>query len=272
MFKDSNLVLFLLCLIPAVFYALTIFLHSPPFSIRLKSSFVYLYTGLLSVTILKIFFFLFPHIHDPFFLEQIGAFKIEEKEFKVMAPTILTVLTYAFVQVAFMEELSKWLAFKCSGYMRGITRKNLDHPYSTMFYCALTAAGFAILENTQYASQALAGEFGPSYTAENLLILRGMTSVVTHMICGLFMGYFISLGKGLSKLKQIGYNILGILSAVTIHGLYDFSIFWKELSKFSVEIKGITLHIPSIIIIACSLPIALLMSNHLKRRKAQIES
>ena len=263
MFRDSNIILFLLCLLPVILYSLTIFSNSPTLSIRLKTSFTYLYTGLLSVTLLQFVYFIFPHIHDTFFKSYVGNFDLREGHFEVFQPTFASLLMFAFIQVALMEELSKWIAFKCTDYMRGKRRKNLDHPYAIMFYSSLTAAAFSIVENVQYAQRAIVGEFG-DITAESVLTTRAVTSVIVHMICGLFMGYYIARSKGATPLKKVFFNILGICAATFIHGIYDMNWMKPGTEKDYYDILGFPIHISSAIIIAFSITIAFFMSWHLK--------
>lgn len=268
MFGDSNIILFLMCIIPVVFYSIAIFINSPSFSIRFKSSFTYLYTGLLSVTLLQFLHFLFPHVDDSFFTKYIGNFSLQDDKFIIYQPTLATLLAYTFVQVAFMEEISKWIAFKCANYMRGSRRKNLDHPYAIMFYSSLISAAFAIAENIQYAQRAMRGEFGELATAENVLTIRAISSVILHMACGLFMGYYIALAKGSTPIKKILYNIIGICAATFMHGIYDFAIMRPGAEKDSYKIFGyFEVSVPTTVIICFCLLVAFFMSYHLKHRE-----
>lgn len=269
MFSDSNIILFLLCLIPVILYSIIIFSNSPSFSIRLKTSFTYLYTGLLSVTLLQFIFFIFPHIHDTFFRINIETFDSFNGHFEIYQPTLASLLFFAFIQVALMEETSKWIAFKCTDYMRGKRRKNLDHPYAIMFYSMLISAAFSIVENIQYAQRAIYGEFG-HITAESLLVTRAISSVIIHMACGLFMGYYIARGKGASFSRRLLFNLIGIFAATFIHGIYDMNWMKPGTENDYYEIfKGFTIHISSAIIIGFSLAIAFIMSWHLKAIKQE---
>lgn len=264
MFEDSNILLFILCLIPVVLYSITLFANSPSFSIRFKTSFTYLYTGLLSVTLLQFIFFIFPHLHDIFFKVNIGNFNLLEGYFEIYQPTFASLLFYAFIQVALMEETCKWIAFKSTDYMRGKRRKNLDHPYAIMFYSTLVSAAFSIVENIQYAQRAMHGEFG-AITAESLLITRAVSSVIVHMACGLFMGYYIARGKGASFTRRLLFNLIGIFAATFIHGIYDMNWMKPGTEKDYYEIfSGFPIHISSAIIIGFSFIIAFLMSWHLR--------
>jgi len=268
MFEDNNIILFLMCIIPIVFYSIIIFANSPSFSIRLKASLNYLFIGLLSVTFLQFIHFIFPHLHDTFFKINLGDFTLKDKYFEVYQKTFNSLLLYAFVQVALMEEISKWIAFKCVDFMRGKRRKNLDHPYAIMFYCALVSAAFAISENIQYAQRTMMGEFGENTTPENVLIIRAVTSVIIHMSCGLFMGYYIALSKGVGLIIKFLYNIIGISAATFVHGTYDLN--WmkpgteKDYYNLFVDFP---IHVSSVIIISFSLIVAFIISQNLKHIK-----
>lgn len=267
MFSDSNILLFLLCLLPVALYSTFIFLFSPSLSIKFKTAFIYLYTGLLSVTLLQFIFFIFPHLHDKMFVNSEGGFELNGNVFEIYTPTLGTLLMFAFVQVALMEEMSKWIALKCAGYMRGNHKRSLDHPYAIMFYSALISAAFSIVENIQYAQRAAYGEFGPT-TPENVLAIRAVTSVIVHMACGLFMGYYIALAKNSNTIKKVLYNILGIGAATFMHGLYDFNWFKPNTENDYYEIlPNFPVHISSAIIILFSIVIAFFMAWNLKAMK-----
>lgn len=270
MFNDNNLILFLLCLLPVFIYSLIIHTNSPPFSIKPKTAFIYLYTGLLSVTLLQFIHFIFPHMHDLFLQIYVGPTIYNNQLFDMYKPTMGTLILFAFFQVAFMEELSKWIAFKCVDYMRGKRKKNLDHPYAIMFYSCLVGASFSIVENVQYAQRAMAGEFG-FVTPESLLTIRAVTSVVVHMACGLFMGYYIALAKGATKTKGYIYNGFGILFATLLHGIYDYNLMKENSESDYLNLIGINVHIASAVIIIFSLIGCYLMSRQLKKPKQPTE-
>lgn len=263
MFSDNNLILLLLCLFPVILYSLIIFANSPSFSIKLKTTFIYLYTGFLSVTLLQFIHFVFPHMHDLFLQKYIGDFDISTNTFIMYKSTIGTVLLFAFFQVALMEEFSKWLALKCVDYMRGKRKKNLDHPYAIMFYSCLIGASFSIVENVQYAQRAMVGEFGP-ITAESMLAVRAVTSVVIHMACGLIMGYYVARAKGESRIKKYIYNAYGLLSATFVHGIYDFNLMKENDASDFFNLFGVQMHTASVIIILVSLVSCFLMASNLK--------
>ena len=271
MFKENNIILFLLCILPILFYSLIISIYSPQQSIKPKTSFNYLYSGLLSITILQFISFVFPHLHDNFFQETVKNFKIKDETFSIIRPTLNTLLLFTFVQIALMEELSKWLALKCVDIVRGKRKKNLDHPYAIIFYSCLVSAGFAIVENIQYASSALQGALGHE-TPEKVLIIRAMSSVIVHMTCGIFMGYYIALSKGSKPAKKILYNSIGIFIATFMHGIYDFNWLKPGSEKDYYDFfNSLPIHMSSLAIICFCLSITFMMAWHLKHINHEIK-
>lgn len=121
----------------------------------------------------------------------------------------ISIYFYAFIQVALLEEICKYASFKILD--RLIYHNNT--PVSTMFYCGVTSATFAAIENYSYIMK-----YGL-----DVIIIRGLSSVPMHMMCGLMMGYFISLGRyGIDKRFSKGaFTLIGILVGVTLHGFYD---------------------------------------------------
>lgn len=264
MFRDNNLLLFLFCILPIIIYSLLMFFNSPTLSIRLKTTFTYFYIGLLSITILQAIHFIFPHIGDLFFKSDNQQINANGFPFQVSQPTFNTLVFYTFIQIGLMEELSKWISIKAVDYMRGKRRKNLDHPYAIMFYCSIVGASFAVLENIQYVKRAMIGEFGPIQPFD-MLVTRGISSVIIHMCCGLFIGYYLALSKGFGRFKRILYNLIGIAAASFAHGLYDLA--WlspDSQNKYYNLFSTIPVHISSTLVIFFSLVMALLMSWHLK--------
>lgn len=125
--------------------------------------------------------------------------------------TSLGVLLYAFITIAFSEELSKYFFF----YRLTFKNPEFNEPYDGIIYSVMVALGFATLENIFYV-------FEHGYTTA---ILRMFTAVPAHATFGVLMGFFV----GLAKFRRFSlmYKILGLLSAVLFHGLYDFFLMNK---------------------------------------------
>lgn len=266
MFSNNNILAFLLSVLPALAYGFFIFAHAPKKSIHLSKLWIYTIIGFLSITFFHFFIFIFPDFQKPLFREFLGVAFLDNKLINIFVDTPLSVFFFAFVQVALLEELCKWTAFKSGDLIRG---KNAlrDHPYAIMFYTAMVAAGFAVIENTDYAIRAMKGGFGSDISMVYVLSIRNITSVIIHMICGIIMGYYIALGAKSLKADRIRFNIIGIVSAMILHGIYDFCLMYKPLSEQILNIGGFSVHWPSVVILLAGLTLAYFMANDLIYRK-----
>ena len=119
-------------------------------------------------------------------------------------------LTYSF---AFLEEISKILIF----YLFIFDNKHYDDLYDGVVYMSLIALSFAGLENIKYA-------FSESTVSNSisLAIMRDLTTIPLHVICGIVIGYFFSLGYFTEdKTKKIQNYSLAIIVSSFIHGSYN---------------------------------------------------
>jgi RsiW-degrading membrane proteinase PrsW (M82 family) len=217
-----------LAFIPVLIYIWIIWLTSPKKSINIRDSFLHFFSGIISVCFIYLFSSLFPNFQHP----------ISNLEW--------TLLVFSFCQVAFIEELSKFSAFIIGEKVKG-EQLIYDSPVATMFYCGITSLGFSFIENVAYAAQ-----FGGQ-----VLIMRSFIAMLLHFIAGMIMGYWISLSRIPTKLKNRSpfelfcvnrpqikkyiYYFIGLLSAIFIHGLYDFNIFSKGhiTSNYLIIITGV---------------------------------
>lgn len=119
-------------------------------------------------------------------------------------------LTYIF---AFIEEVSKIAIF----FMFIFDNKHYDDIYDGVVYMALIALSFAGLENVKYA-------FSESTVTNSisLALMRDLTTIPLHVICGVVIGYFISLGYFTSNnIKKIQNYSLAFIVSTFIHGSYN---------------------------------------------------
>lgn len=206
----ENLPFILGVITPPLIYALIIYFSSPLKSLNWKSSLKAIAAGIASVTVVYTCNAFFPtwdawtYMFEPF-----------AQQFYVVAPK---------------EELSKFIAFTL---VIGAIYKEGDyaHPISYMFYFAMVGLGFALIENVGY---------GQRYGMD-VLYIRAFTATVTHMICGLLFGYWIGLGKivrskfqsrslmgiwlkNKPKLKSAIYTLMGFITAVSFHGLWNYNL------------------------------------------------
>ena len=98
-------------------------------------------------------------------------------------------------------------------------RKEFDEVTDGIVYTITASLGFAFFENLFY-----------SFGALSVLIIRGLTAVPLHAAASGIMGYFI----GKSKFQGNGSIMAGFILAVTIHGLYDFLLFYGGMTSFLV--------------------------------------
>ena len=121
----------------------------------------------------------------------------------------LKLIIYAFICVALIEEISKWIML----YVIGYNNIEYDETYDILLYGAFIGLGFALIENILYVIQ------GGVSTA----ILRAFTAVPMHTILGVIMGSLLGKSKEYPK-SNAKNRILSILIPVIIHGTYDYCI------------------------------------------------
>lgn len=136
------------------------------------------------------------------------------------------ILTYVW---AFIEELSKIAIF----FLFIFDNKHYDDIYDGLVYMMLIALSFAGLENIMYA-------FSENTISNSisLALMRDFTTVPLHVICGIVIGYFISLGS-FSKNKNKKYLnfLLAILIPSFIHG--TFNVLMNVLGNLNINYNSI---------------------------------
>ena len=145
---------------------------------------------------------------------------------------------YYFGQVAFIEEIAKLGIFLLFDRYRRKSQEVHDHPISTMFFVGMVSLGFAVIENIQYGVN--------SSDPIDTLWWRSITAVVGHMVFGLFMGYWIAMGKmgprfhdrslfdiiinKRKRLRNVVFTTVGLFTATILHGIYDLHIMINGLA------------------------------------------
>ena len=140
-------------------------------------------------------------------------------------------MTFAFVVIAFSEELVKYIFLRYALY----PRKAFNEPMDGIVYSVMISMGFATMENVLYV---VVNPTDSSH-AMQVGLMRMFTAVPAHAAFAITMGYFVGLAK-LHPERENLYLICGILGAILLHGLYDFFIFQK-LSRVLVVFTFITL-------------------------------
>jgi RsiW-degrading membrane proteinase PrsW (M82 family) len=245
-----------LAIIPVIIYLFIVYLTVPYKTLNIRMMLHYFIFGFFSVGMVIGFSYLFP------------------SWYKVKFDNFLVALLYAaFIQVALIEEISKFISFKITEKVRSIERNIImDQPISPMIYCGITALGFAFIENVKYAM-----DYGAT-----ILIVRSALSMILHFICGLIMGYWIALSRiekkdvgkhsifdylviKYNKFKIKIYTFIGIMCAVFIHGLFDFSI--DLLGPYAMAYSLLLLMLISFIAYVCFYDIYNKMPNKRTRSK-----
>jgi len=221
MILGFNISLFIGIIMIPLFYAFIVYLTSPHKSIEFKTGLQYMLAGFASVTLI------------PFIITLIPGWKSGSSP-----------LQETFFFIATREELVKLSLFLLIDKMRsGMGKK--DHPIGTMFYMCMVGLGFAIYENIQYIHM-----YG-----QQVLGVRLITATIAHMLFGMFMGYWIALGRintgkygnrsvfGIlmnknPKLKQYIYIFIGWLSAVCYHGLWNYNLVVSSNAYCIMDFKG----------------------------------
>ncbi len=138
------------------------------------------------------------------------------------------ILTYVW---AFIEEFSKIAIF----FLFIFDNKHYDDIYDGVVYMMLIALSFAGLENIMYA-------FSESTISSSisLALMRDFTTVPLHVICGIVIGFFISLGS-FSKDKTKKYINFGLAVLIPsfIHG--TFNVLMNLLGNLKIDYGNIIL-------------------------------
>lgn len=129
--------------------------------------------------------------------------------------SFIGILLYAFVGVAAVEELSKWVMTFIVGY----NNREFDEMYDGIVYAIFVSLGFAFIENIIYVIQT---------SSVNTALLRAVSAVPSHACDAIFMGYYLSIAKVYAlkknKDKEKKNILLSIAIPAVLHGIYDFCL------------------------------------------------
>jgi RsiW-degrading membrane proteinase PrsW (M82 family) len=287
MLEDSNILLFLIGVIPGLLYAFIIYLNSPMKTIKLKPSTFYLLFGMSSVFLVMLVHFIFPHYLDH--IDVIPISTIGVKGGVEWRPTVLSMINMTFVQIGLTEELSKAVIFFIATFYRQKTKVDEDHPFAIMFYVCMVSLGFALVENVDYiwrAFQTTQISTIANVSPEIVGVRRMVSAILAHMSFGLVMGYFFALTKKPLHGNSIDITVFnvwskhrtkirngllifgGIVISTLLHGLYDFNLsIGTKLDEFVVPIKDghYLFHMPSLKLVVSTLVITFFMGKNLMK-------
>jgi RsiW-degrading membrane proteinase PrsW (M82 family) len=154
----------------------------------------------------------------PVFFVQIG---LTDLLAKVNLSPLPKALIYWFLIIAFSEEFFKYLVIK----IKVINSPHLDEPIDIMLYMVIAALGFAALENVLYLFAPIGVTSFNELISRTLLVsfFRFIGATFLHTLCSAVIGYSLAISFCEVKRKHIIITC-GIISALLLHGLYDFSI------------------------------------------------
>lgn len=158
----------------------------------------------------------------PVFFVQIGLADLLEK---ANLNKMVTALIYWFLVISLSEELFKYLVVR----IKVINSEYLDEPLDVMLYMVIAALGFTAVENILYLFVPV-GELSFNDLVGRTLVIsmvRFIGATFLHTLCSATIGYYMTLSFCSAKNKII-YLLGGIFVAMTLHGLYDFSIMVLE--------------------------------------------
>lgn len=130
----------------------------------------------------------------------------------------------AFVLASIPEEASKMLLLWL--VLRG--NKHFDEKFDGIVYGACVALGFAAFENIGYLFNAGDEIYSVAFT-------RALLAVPMHFLCGVAMGYYISMSK-FYPYNSRRNMVLAYVVPMIVHGLYDFFLFLEPYLDDSIKL------------------------------------
>ncbi len=96
--------------------------------------------------------------------------------------TFIDLFLYAFIGIALIEEICKWIMT----YIVAYHQHNFDELYDGIVYSTFVSLGFAFFENIIYVIKS---------SSVNTALLRAVSAVPSHACDAIFMGYYLSVAK-----------------------------------------------------------------------------
>lgn len=134
----------------------------------------------------------------------------------------VTNITISFILFATIEEIFKYIA----AYTTGLSRKCDDEPIDNIIYLITVALGFAALENTLFLRDSIMN--GDLTNALVTGSMRFVGSTLLHTVASATLGIFIAHAFYHSKKNKFILTILGLISAVVIHSIFNLIIIKED--------------------------------------------
>lgn len=210
----ENLILLLLCIIP-VFILLWYIYIKDQFEKEPIYLLISLFIGgfiacLISIFLSILFKKYFPFLHLPY-----NKMNIYQIIFKVLFTIVI------------IEESTKWII----NYIITWRSKNFNYIYDSIVYATFVSLGFASLENILYGFNLNTNTITP-------IIMRGLISVPSHAVFGIFMGYYLGIAKNAITYKKFKkankYKILSILIPLILHFIYNLLLIKNNFTNYFI--------------------------------------
>jgi protease PrsW len=196
-----NILLILIAVFPPIYFLLFFHFKSEEKKHALSKLFFIFFLGII---------ILLPVL----FIELIIDSIIKESITNIYLSSFFT----SFIMAASCEEIAKYLIIKKFIYNNDDFNTIMDG----IIYTISVSLGFATLENLIYIFN-----YGL-----NIGYIRAFTAVPLHVFASGIMGYYIGKAKSENNPKQTNFLLKkGLLTAVIIHGLYNFFIFLSEINE-----------------------------------------
>jgi len=121
----------------------------------------------------------------------------------------------AFVVAGLVEEFFKFLFF----FVYIWRNREFNEMYDGIVYAVFISLGFATVENLAYVLK----------TGFSTAIVRSFTAVPAHALFAVAMGYYLGIAKFAKPQYRNKYIMLGFITPVMLHGIYDFILLSHKL-------------------------------------------
>lgn len=138
------------------------------------------------------------------------AFSLKQMPFKV------GVLFIPVIVAPVLEEIAKFLCVRWTVYHRS----EFDEPVDGIVYATAAALGFAMTENILYVLEGWL--LGGAAVASYILAGRAVLSVPAHAVFSSMWGFALGWSKGRKGLKPVLMISAGLLTAMVLHGLFNY--------------------------------------------------
>jgi RsiW-degrading membrane proteinase PrsW (M82 family) len=127
----------------------------------------------------------------------------------------------AIVVAPIVEEITKGLFLLIT-----ITNKKFDNITDGIVYGGAIGLGFGMTENFMYF--VTYGESVANWIM--LVIVRSLFSAVMHCVSTATLGAFLGLAKFKSSPKKVTYGFIGLIIAMIIHSIWNFSLSYENIA------------------------------------------